>query len=425
MTAVAYDVTRLFLGPLSRTPRGIDRIELILARHFFGTSPETTFGVLPTPWGVRVYDSRRVLRAIDRLERMWSEQGGPIDDPCLGWLRDRMLGRTVGPPPFAGKPGLMRKGWRIIQLIAAARFSFGRRATTTLPQGCAYLNVGQLSLAVGGLFRWLDRRPDIWSAFMLHDVIPIEEPALVAPASVRFHDRMVATTARHADGLIVTTQSAKAAVLKALADKGRLEIPTLAAMLPLHSGFDSPADPDPALSGTAYFVVCGAIEPRKNLNLLLVVWSDLVARLGQDTPHLVVVGTPNFQGDRILGAFAENAGTRPYIHLVSGLSTASLKVLVSGARALLMPSLAEGFGLPIVEADALGCPVIASDIPAHREVMGQHCTLLAPRNAEAWVDAVLAARNATLRPDRRTEAILLSDRQVFVEKIAGFLRDRS
>lgn len=425
MTGVAYDVTRLFLGPLSRTPRGIDRIELILARHFFGTCPDTTFGILPTPWGIRVYDSRRVLRAIDRLERMWSEQDGPNDDPCLDWLRKRMGGQTLEPPPYAGKLGLMQKGWRIAQLIGAAGFSFGRRATATLPQGGAYLNVGQLSLAVGGLFRWLDRRPDIWSAFMLHDVIPIEEPTLVAPSSVRFHDQMVATTARHADGLIVTTQSAKAAVLKALADKGRLEIPTLAAMLPLHSGFDTPCAPDPVLAQTAYFVVCGAIEPRKNLILLLDVWRDLVARLGPDTPHLVVVGTPNFQGDRILGAFADSAETRPFIHVVSGLSTAALKVLVAGARALLMPSLAEGFGLPIVEADALGCPVIASDIPAHREVMGRDCTLLPPRDAGLWVNAVLAAHGATTRPEPRPSASLLSDRQRFVEKIAGFLRDRS
>ncbi len=424
MTQIAYDVTRLFLGPLSRTPRGIDRIELILARHFFGTAPHTTFGVLPTPWGMRVYDSRRVLRAVDRLEQLWAEHSGAVDDPALVWLKARLLGQKVGPPPFRSKPGPAEKGLRMLRLIAASGFSFGRRATRVLPEGCAYLNVGQLSLAVPVLFRWLDRRPDIWAAFMLHDVIPLQEPGLVAPLSVRFHDRMVATTARHADGLIVTTQAAKGAVWNALADKGCRDIPTVSAMLPLHAGFDSPSAADPALAGQDYFVVCGAIEPRKNLLLLLAVWCELVRQLGPETPHLVVVGTPNYQGDSILAQFAGSTETLPYIHVVSGLSTPSLKVVISGARALLMPSLAEGYGLPIVEAEALGCPVIASDIAAHREVAGHGATLLDPQDAAVWVRAVLAAKVADRRPERRAAADLATDRRVFVEQIAGFLRER-
>lgn len=423
MTFVAYDVTRLFLGPISRTPRGIDRIDLLLAQHFFGTQPDLTVGVLPTPWGVRTYDSRRVLRGLDRLQGLWAEKGRAEDDRALHWLRSRILGRQVGPAPQVGKLTPLQKVQRIGAMIGATGFSFGRSVTASLPQGAAYLNVGQISLALEFMFRWLDRRPDVRAAMMLHDVIPLEHPDLVARTSVQFHNRMVKTTARHADGVIVTTQSAKAAILQALRREGRMDIPSLAAMLPLDPGFDVLTRPDPELASRSYFVVCGAIEPRKNLGLLLEVWRDLVARLGPETPHLAVVGTPNFRGDEILAAFAACEATTPFIHVASGLSTPGLAVLMSGARALLMPSLAEGFGLPIMEARALGCPVIASDIPAHREVMGPNGTLLPPQDVAGWAEAVLAARSATHRPARRAAAELQAARQAFVAMIEAFLTE--
>lgn len=421
MTFVAYDVTRLFLGPISRTPRGIDRVDLLLALHFFETRPERTVGILPTPWGVRTYDSRRVLRGLERLQRLWAENGRAGEDRALDWLRCRIMGLTAGSAPQAGALSPLEKLVRIGSLIRAARFSLGRSAKATLPQGAAYVNVGQISLALGFLFRWLDRRPDIRTTIMLHDVIPLEHPGLVARSSVQFHDKMVKTTARRAHGVIVTTQSAKAAVLQALRREGREDIPSLAVRLPLDPGFDSVTMADPDLAGCPYFVVCGAIELRKNLGLLLEVWRHLVARLGPETPHLVVVGTPNFMGDRILAEFAASEATAPFIHVVSGLSTPGLVVLISGARALLMPSLAEGFGLPILEAGALGCPVIASDIPAHCEVIGPGGTLLPPQDVAGWAAAVLAARDATHRPARRDAADLQAARQAFVGMIEAFV----
>ena len=421
MTFLAYDVTRLFLGPISRTPRGIDRVDLLLARYFFGTQPERTVGVLPTPWGVRTYDSRRVLRGLDRLQALWSENAPLEDDRAFQWLRQRISGAPTGPAPQVGKLPFLVKVARLADLLKATGFSFGRSVAATLPQGAAYLNVGQISLALGFMFRWLDRRPDVWAAIMLHDVIPLEHPTLVAPSSERFHDRMVQTTAHHADGVIVTTQTARMAVLQALDRVGLSDMPSLSVMLPLDPGFDPLALPDPDLRGRAYFIVCGAIEPRKNLGLLLDVWRDLVARLGPETPHLAVVGTPNFKGDRILADFAACEATTPFIHVVSGLSTPGLNVLIAGARALLMPSLAEGFGLPILEARALGCPVIASDIPAHREVMGSGGRLLPPHDVAEWSMAVLAAREAMPRTAPWTLNDLAAARQEFVSLIEAFL----
>ena len=65
-----------------------------------------------------------------------------------------------------------------------------------------------------------------------------------------------------------------------------------------------------------------------------------------------------------------------------------LSELLSGARALLMPSMIEGFGLPLVEALQLGVPVIASDLPVFREIAGEIPTYIDPLDRHAWVEAV-------------------------------------
>src|SRR5690606_8450931 len=64
--------------------------------------------------------------------------------------------------------------------------------------------------------------------------------------------------------------------------------------------------------------------------------------------------------------------------------------LMRGCVALLAPSHVEGFGLPPYEAQALGVPVIASDIPAHREFAGDGVLLLDPLDGPAWVAALRA-----------------------------------
>jgi glycosyltransferase involved in cell wall biosynthesis len=69
---------------------------------------------------------------------------------------------------------------------------------------------------------------------------------------------------------------------------------------------------------------------------------------------------------------------------------------VARARATLLPSHYEGFGLPLLEAMAAGTQVLASDIPAHREVAGRHARLIAPTDEAAWADALLSL---DARPD--------------------------
>jgi glycosyltransferase involved in cell wall biosynthesis len=80
--------------------------------------------------------------------------------------------------------------------------------------------------------------------------------------------------------------------------------------------------------------------------------------------------------------------------------------LLSGARALLMPSFAEGFGIPVIEALQSGTPVIASDLGVFREVAGDIPLYLRPDDPTAWMEAILSYSEGSA--DRQRQAALIA-----------------
>ena len=402
---VAYDVSRLFLAPLSRTPRGIDRVDMAYAEHIFTTN-ENSVAVLPTAWGVRCFPRERALAGLSRLRQLWAETIAPDDDE--GWiaLRALLLGTSkVGAGrkrPHKGVSG--RAPMRFFSLLSATGLAAGASVRSGVPRDAVYISVGQIGLAFPFLLRWLEARADVTPVFMLHDVIPIETPEYVEPKGVWGHTNMVAATARFARGLIVTTQTARDAVGRELAALGRTALPTFTRALPPSRDFGLHVEADPSLSNCRYFVACATLEPRKNLELLGEIWKRLVAEQDKAAPHLVIVGARGFTGDQIAARLQRAPSTAGRLHIVHGLSTPALARLIAGARALLSPSLIEGFGLPVVEAQALGTPVIASDIPSHREIAGPGTVLVDPLDGPGWQTAI--ERAACNELSRRETAYL-------------------
>jgi glycosyltransferase involved in cell wall biosynthesis len=200
---------------------------------------------------------------------------------------------------------------------------------------------------------------------------------------------MLRTVLRKADGLITTTQSASDTVMAALRQQGFAAVPLQSLPLPISDVFLQRQPPDEELRQHPYFVVCGAIEPRKNHVLLLRVWRRLVQRIGQAAPRLVVVGAPAHRGEQITRQFREESGLRNHITVISGLASPSLRELMANAQAVLMPSLAEGFGLPVIESLTVGTPVLASDLMAHREAGAGLAIYLDPADDIAWFDSIM------------------------------------
>jgi glycosyltransferase involved in cell wall biosynthesis len=141
-----------------------------------------------------------------------------------------------------------------------------------------------------------------------------------------------------------------------------------------------------------YVLFAGNREPRKNLGTLLRA-HDAARSSDPDVPPLVIVG-PAGWGDAW-------AGARPdpqHVRLLGFLSDVDLRATVAGADAVCAPSRYEGFGLPVIEAFATGTPVLASDIPAHREISGGLATLLPVDDIDAWAQALTLVAGVSDRP---------------------------
>ncbi len=423
---IAYDLTRLFIGPLFATPRGIDRVDLALARQVFADPESANLGILPTPWGVRAYPAWLIRKLLAKLEALWAEGGAVEQDKALGDLLDRLAlpDRPDAPPPVPQGMSLRQGIGRIFDLLSVTSIRLGRPARSGVPHGAIYINVGQLGLAVPFFHNWLDDRNDITSAMMLHDVIPLEYPHLVREGAVRHHERMVRTVADHADCLLFNTAHARERVDEALGRYGLADVPSLVRWLPLPDAFGAVRESLPQLAGLNYFVVVSTVEPRKNHELLFRVWHRLTARMGRSAPHLIVVGAMGYRSQEIVERLGHDLLVWSRIHFVSGLSSPALAALVLGATGMLSPSFAEGFGMPVLEASALGVPTLASDIAAHREIGGSGTRLLAEDDEGAWLEAIAALPPAGLRrrpdlPRELGEAAYCAELLSFLEGVAA------
>jgi glycosyltransferase involved in cell wall biosynthesis len=128
----------------------------------------------------------------------------------------------------------------------------------------------------------------------------------------------------------------------------------------------------------------GTVEPRKNLGVLLDAWRRL--RL-PDPPALVVCGRIGWVDEETRSALRQAEGEGWLVHF-DYAEDAELAALYKGALAVALPSWYEGFGLPALEACAHGAPVLASDLPVLREVLGDAALFVPPGDPAAWAAAI-------------------------------------
>ncbi len=194
---------------------------------------------------------------------------------------------------------------------------------------------------------------------VVHDAVPWTHPETLTPRGVAWHRTMVERAGRDADLVVVPTQ-AVADELRQHVDVGRLQVVGEGSDLALPPDADARAArlqlPD------RYLLTVATLEPRKGLDLLV------PALRAVDLP-LLCVGQPGWGGLDPL-ALAREHGVQDRVRVLGRVPDADLAVLLDRATALVVPSRAEGFGLPLLEAMALGTPVLTSDAPALVEVGG-------------------------------------------------------
>lgn len=128
------------------------------------------------------------------------------------------------------------------------------------------------------------------------------------------------------------------------------------------------------LKPKSYFLFIGTVQPRKNIERLIRAFANISKSLSYD---LVIAGSKGWLSDEIY-KLPKNLGIESRVKFLGYVDDKSLPVLYSGAIALTFPSLFEGFGLPIIEAQACGCPVITSNVSSMAEVAGHGAILVDP-----------------------------------------------
>ena len=387
---LVYDLSRLVTRVLHATPNGIDRVDLMLARHFLlhGNFKTLALGLGFT--GPRLISDRISRGAAERVAAAWREKAAEsAGSPGYEALVARLRGESL--PHGGGASRLVVPRPRRALNIAHALFRHlppsGRSPLHAAPHGAIYLNATHFPLEWKRHVAWLNDRRDVRPVFWIHDLLPIDHPEWFWGREPVLHQMRIELLARRGAAAIVAGASVETRLRCHLERLGRTDLPIFRLPPPTNALFDKPSPFDARLAELPYFIVCGTIEPRKNHLLLISVWRDLVARYGGNAPKLVVVGKRGWNCAEIVAGLEDEA-LRGHVFEVAGLPTPDYKKLLDHSRALLAPSFAEGFGFPVAEALASGVPVVASNIAPFREQGNKGAVHLDPLSIESWRQAI-------------------------------------
>jgi glycosyltransferase involved in cell wall biosynthesis len=253
--------------------------------------------------------------------------------------------------------------------------------------GRIYFNVGHTALHEQSYLDWT-RATGVRPVYMVHDLIPITHPEYCrAGESVR-HARRIENMLASAVGIVGNSRDTLDILTSFAATRDR-PVPSMLAA-PLGTEIHArPARTATAAPDRATFVMLGTIEGRKNHLLLLQLWTRLVTRLGRDAPRLLIIGQRGWECEQVVDMLERSDILRDSVIEVGRCSDDELVAYLRGARALLFPTLVEGYGLPLIEALASGTPVIASDIPVFHEIGQGVPDFIDPLDGPAWLRAIL------------------------------------
>ncbi|MEM1380229.1 MAG: glycosyltransferase family 1 protein [Pseudomonadota bacterium] len=382
-THIVMDISRLRSRTKRGTPTGIDRVELEEVEKALSLGDNAFFFATQgkRSWFIPRQDVAALAKALGRRWAAGSEDG--LESAARLYA---FLGIEAPLPRVSDAPSLPKiSGPRAV----GAQF-FARRMERKLQAERAdivYRNVSHHHLDKDGFLiglkqRWRARIEVYW-----HDAIPILWPEYAREGDSDKHRRRLHAVLRYADRIRVNSRVTEAE-LAHLAQMMQLPLPELT-VDPLRPPRAFCGKLEAALAARPYFLCVGTIEPRKNHRMLLEVWRELAAELGPDTPALVLAGRRGWMNADTFALLDRCPALQEHVIEAPELPDAVLACIMKGARALVMPSFAEGFGLPVVEAQAVGTPVIASDLPAFREVALRPFTALPPLAGDRWKQAVI------------------------------------
>lgn len=324
---------------------------------------------------------------IDRICLAWLEHFGPVSQAVIIHKRGEAL------LPFDTSQALFKLlafehddrnvvGFRAALSALAIRRA-GHLRDRLEGRNRVWLNPGHTGLDSMRVRDWARRR-EVRLIPLVHDLIPITHPQFCREGEDERHRSRMHTVLDIASGVVTNSQHTLDA-LRAFAKAEGRSMPPAQVAWPGTSILPTAAT-NPK-HGTD-FVVIGTIEGRKNHSLLLSLWRRLIENKdAMSVPKLIIVGRRGWQAGNVFRQL-DSGELINWVIEVGPLDDRRLMEILNKARALLFPSLAEGYGIPLAEALAAGVPVIASDLPVFREIGQGVPELLPPNDLDAWHRAV-------------------------------------
>lgn len=232
--------------------------------------------------------------------------------------------------------------------------------------------------------------------FVCNDTLPLSRPDCFPPEVGRSFRGWLETIARLADGIACISRTTEAEL------RNWLDALQVTRTRPLklgwfHLGSDIEAVESKEitagqataldiLQNTPTFLMVGTIEPRKGHAQTLEAF-DLLWQQGNDVA-LVLVGWSGWMTDIIARRIRHSEEFGKRLFWFNGASDGVLEELYNHCTALLAPSEAEGFGLPLVEAARHALPILCRDLPVFREIAGEHAAYFSGHDAESLASAI-------------------------------------
>ncbi len=242
------------------------------------------------------------------------------------------------------------------------------------------------------------------TATVVHDLTYLYFPEVVEEKNLAHLRRVVPRSIKKADFIITVSESVKAELVKEFNLEPNKCIVT---PIPPDESFFTTASPEQISAvkkkynidpTKKYLYFIGNLEPRKNLKTLIKAYQLLPQEIKNEY-SLVLAGGKGWKTEETQEALDSAIKAGEDIKHLGFIDQEDSPTLYQGASLFVMPSLYEGFGMPVLEAMASGTPVVASDIPVLREVGSTYATYANPHSPESFQDAIIKALTKP-RPER-------------------------
>ena len=398
---IYVECTTTFLHDLGT---GIPRVVHNVVRHLRSLAPSRGYAVVP------VYLDDGVLRkaAVDADGRLCST--APVHAAPAERSRARRamdgIARALPPGPardFVAAPSTQPG---LAQLLRNASGRLRPKQSAAL--GGVRIEPGDILLhadielaADFGPMHAALRKQGTRVCAIVYDLIPLRYSEIWPVLPVRQFRDWVHRTIAGCDAVFAISRVVKEDIERYLEETPGLTRPRGQVIEWFHLGHDMDVVSTDALvrpeiasifaAGVPVLLSIGWLDPRKN-HARLIEALDALRQRGV-AAKVFLAGRRGFGTDEVLGALEAHPMVAGDVHLHHDVSDAELRFAFMHARALVYPSYAEGFGLPLVEALRYGLPVLASDIPIFREIAGAHAVYFDPfdvRSMTSVLEAFLA-----------------------------------